>query len=69
MSKNPIQHVKTKHFALKLHYLRELCDEQILILEYLSTDNMPADIFTKCLGKLKTVHFCDMIFGSTSDND
>lgn len=66
MSRNPIQHGKTKHFAIKLSYLRELCAEQFLVLEYLSTDNMPADIFTKCLGRLKTVQFCNMILGHLS---
>ena len=63
MSKNPVHHGKTKHFAIKLCYLRDLCTNKFLVLEYVSTDTMPADILTKCLGKLKTNLFCEFIMG------
>ena len=63
MGKNPIQHGKTKHFAVKLHFLRDLYLTTFLVLEYLSTDDMPADIFTKSLGKIKIIRFSKKIFG------
>ena len=39
-------HEKTKHFAIKLHFMRELVEKQKLELSYLTTENMPADILT-----------------------
>ena len=63
LSRNPVQHGKTKHFSIKLHFIRDLCTQQFLVLKYLSTDNMPADIMTKCLGKLKTAVFGNFIMG------
>ena len=47
-------HSKTKHFAIKVHYLRDLCERGELKLEYVPTDKQPADIPTKILGKNKT---------------
>ena len=41
---------KTKHFAIKLHFLRELVENQKLQLSYLITENRPTDILTKSLG-------------------
>ena len=28
LSKNSLHHGKTKHFAIKLHFLRDLCEKQ-----------------------------------------
>ena len=63
LSKNPVQQGKTKHFAIKLHFMRDLCTDEFLVLTYLSTENMPADILTKFLGGLKTTRFCGQILG------
>ena len=48
------QHSKTKHFAIKVHCLRDLCKKGELKLEYVTTDKQPADVLTKSLGKFKT---------------
>ena len=63
MSKNPVQSNKSKHFALKLCYLREQVNEGFLKLSYTSTNEMPADILTKPIGKLKTRRFSAFLFG------
>ena len=50
LSKHSMHQGKTKHFAIKLHFVRELVENQKLELPYLTTENMPADILTKSLG-------------------
>ena len=51
MSKNSILHSKTKHISIKYHMLREKVAEKEIGLEYVSTKEKIADIFTKPLPK------------------
>mgnify|MGYP007051830531 FL=1 len=47
--KNPKHSEKTKHVDLKYHFIRELAEENKLILEFTSTNHMWADFLTKAL--------------------
>jgi len=49
ISKNPVMHSKTKHIPIKYHFLREQVLEQKVKLEYVSSKEQVADIFTKPL--------------------
>ena len=49
ISKNPEMHSKTKHIAIKYHFLRELVQEKEVRLEYVNTKEKIVDIFTKPL--------------------
>lgn len=49
LSKHPVFHGKSKHIEVRFHNLRELVSEGIVKLEYCSTENQVADIFTKPL--------------------
>ena len=51
ISKNPTMHTKTKHIAMKYHYLRELVQEKEVRIEYVNTKEKLVDIFTKALPK------------------
>ena len=51
MSKNPVFHSKTKHISIKYHVLREKVAKKEIRLEYVSTKDQIADIFTKPLPK------------------
>jgi hypothetical protein len=51
MANNPVQHGRTKHIDLRHHFIRECIQKGEIILSYLSTDQMKADILTKALGK------------------
>lgn len=42
---------KTKHIAIKYHYLRELVQDNKVKLEYVNTKEKIIDIFTKDLPK------------------
>ncbi|WJX12365.1 hypothetical protein P8452_02875 [Trifolium repens] len=47
--KNPVQHSKTKHIDIRHHYIRDLVENKIVILEHVGTKEQIADIFTKAL--------------------
>ena len=57
ISKNPVQHSKTKHIELRYHFIRDLVEKKIVILEYIPTDRQNADIFTKPLDGSNLRHF------------
>ena len=51
ISKNLVMHTKTKHIAIKYHFLRELVQDKEVRLEYVNTNEQFIDIFTKPLTK------------------
>ena len=54
ISKNPIQHSRTKHIDIHHHFIRKLVENKIVILEYVTIEKQLADIFAKALD---AVHF------------
>jgi hypothetical protein len=53
LAKNPIYHARTKHIEIHHHFIRERVLEGEISLDYIPTDQQPADILTKSLGKHK----------------
>ena len=53
ISKNPVQHSKTKHIEIRYHFIRDLVKRKIVSLEYIPTERQNADIFTKTLDRCK----------------
>ena len=53
ISKNPVQHSKTKHIEIRYHFIRDLVERKIVTLEYIPTKCQNADIFTKFLDRSK----------------
>nr|KYP35737.1 Retrovirus-related Pol polyprotein from transposon TNT 1-94 [Cajanus cajan] len=54
MEKNPVHHQRTKHIAIKYHFIREAAKTTKQIqLEYCSTEDQVANIFTKALPRAK----------------
>ena len=49
LSKNPIQHSRTKHIEIRHHFLRDHIQKGNTELQYIHTDKQLADIFTKSL--------------------
>ena len=49
ISKNPIQHSKTKHIDIRHHFIRELMEDRVIKLNHISTENQIIDIFTKVI--------------------
>ena len=49
LSKNLVQHSKSKHIEIRYHFIRDLVEEKTVYLEFINTDNQKVDIFTKPL--------------------
>ena len=49
ISNNPVFHGKTKHFNIKLYFLREVRQKGEVSLVYCKSEDQLADIFTKPL--------------------
>jgi len=56
ISKNPVQHSRTKHIDIRYHFIRDLVDSKQVVLEYVATENQLADIFTKALDSARFVY-------------
>ena len=53
IANNPVFHGKTKHFKLKLYFLRQIQKEGEIQLVYYKTESQNADILTKLLPKAR----------------
>jgi hypothetical protein len=67
MSKNPEYHARTKHIAIRYHYLRQEVDAGNVVFKYISTVNQAADGLTKALGKIAFGRFIDQLGLKTGD--
>nr|GEW71007.1 retrovirus-related Pol polyprotein from transposon TNT 1-94 [Tanacetum cinerariifolium] len=47
ISCNPVQHSRTKHIAVRYHFIKEHVEKGTIELYFVKTDYQPADIFTK----------------------
>jgi hypothetical protein len=63
---NPRYHKRTKHFDIKHHFIRDQVQNGTINIEYLSTKQMTADIFTKALSQqVHKLHMTSMGMSST----
>ena len=53
LSKNPVQHSKSKHIEIWYHFIRDLVEEKTVYLEFITIDNQKTNIFTKPLNGSK----------------
>ena len=58
---NPITERRSKHIDIRYHYVRELVEDKKVEVFYVSTDDNPADLFTKNLGRIKFLKFRGML--------
>ncbi|KAI3493567.1 hypothetical protein L1887_40767 [Cichorium endivia] len=65
---NPVQHSKTKHIALRYHFIKSHVEEGNIEVHFVHTTEQLADIFTKALNEealTRNVRGLGMINGST----
>ena len=53
LSKNSVYHKRSKHIDISFHYTRELVERKEIVITYVRTNFMPADILTKPSTKYK----------------
>ena len=66
LSKNPIQHSRTKHTDIRHHFLCDHIQNDDISLKFVDTNNQLTDIFTKPLNEERLnfiKHDLDMING------
>ncbi|PAV24101.1 Retrovirus-related Pol poly from transposon TNT 1-94 [Pyrrhoderma noxium] len=61
VAKNPEHYSRIKHLDLRLYWLRDQVNLGAIRILYLKTDNMPADLMTKALERMKVKGFTKMI--------
>ncbi len=61
IAKNPVGHKRTKHIDIRYHFVREQVQKGVIEIEYLSTKEMLADIFTKPLARGQFEYLRSMI--------
>ena len=57
ISKNHVQHSKTKHIKIRYHFIRDLVERKNMALEYIPIEPQNADIITKPLNRSNLRHF------------
>jgi len=59
--KNVTFHSRTKHIAIRYHYIREAYNKGSILLDHRRTNDTPADIFTKPLICIKLTKFARLV--------
>jgi len=54
---NPVSHSRAKHIDIRHHFIREHIEHDEIKLQFVSTKDMLADIFTKALPRNSFVKF------------
>ena len=59
---------RTKHIDIRHLFCRQAVDEGLAEVKYLSTKEMPADVFTKPLGRIQFVHLRPLLGVASKDS-
>ena len=68
LSKNPILHGRSKHIDVRFHFLRDLCNDGVIELNYCDTRNQLVDIMTKPL-KVENFQHLQSALGMVEQSD
>jgi hypothetical protein len=53
LAKDLVQHQRSKHIELHMHFIRKLIHDQVIEVLFFPTEDQVADIFTKSLTEAK----------------
>jgi hypothetical protein len=64
MSNDPgVPHKRSKHFGIEFGYFKQSVQLKEIQVEYISTEDQPADMLTKSLQAAKFEKFRDIVMG------
>lgn len=67
LAANPVFHARTKHIHIRHHFVREASESGEIELSHLPSEDMPADVLTKGLSRIK--HWrCLQLLGMNAQN-
>ena len=66
LAKAPAVTRKSRHIHIRHHFIRDLVAQKIVVVEYLATADMLADLYTKPMGPKKFIHFRKQLFNEDS---
>ena len=65
IASNPVTEKRYKHINIQFHYIREVIKKKLIDLYFIDSENNPADMLTKNLGRVKFQKFRAMICQAT----
>jgi hypothetical protein len=68
-TKNPVSHSKMKHIDVKYHVIRDYIEQQQIKVQWISTDEQLADMFTKPLPPSTFIRLRDHLLSIPSNAD
>ena len=61
LAKNQVYHARTKHIDVRYHFVREIIEEGVVLVQKIKTDDNPADMLTKVVTTIKFNHCLHLI--------
>jgi hypothetical protein len=61
ITKNDEYHPRTKHINIRYHFIRHTVQEKLLHIDYVPTEDMAVDMFTKGLPRHKVLHMNELV--------
>jgi len=61
LAKNQVFQARTKHIDIRYHFVREILEEEEIVLQKIHTTNNPADMLTKVVTRAKFEHCLDFV--------
>ena len=61
LTKNPVFHARSKHIELRHHFIPDLVQQEEIQLEFISTNEQPADMLKKPITTEKFLKFRNML--------
>jgi len=61
LAKNQVFHARTKHIDVRYHFVREILEEEEIVLHKIHTTENPADMLTKVVTRAKFEHCLNLV--------
>ncbi|KAK3716452.1 hypothetical protein RRG08_057375 [Elysia crispata] len=64
LSKNPVHHQRSKHIDIRYHFVRNEISNGLMKVQYVPSEENPADVFTKPVSEVKLQKFKTLLMGN-----